>query len=101
MRARRLTSGEVGLMFVQIVVSGRKVLTLIDIGATHNFISKGMIKELGLKTEINISMIKAVNSQVRQVESISRNIRVCLGEYESRMDFVFEMDDFDLIVWTC
>lgn len=54
--------GEAGLMFVPVVVNMRKVLALVDTGATHSFIFKGMAKELGQKTRINTSKIKAVNS---------------------------------------
>ena len=58
-----------------------------------------MALELGLKTGIVTSKIKAVNSQARQVEGIARNVRISLGEYEGRVDFlVVELDDFDLIL---
>lgn len=50
------------MMFVSIVVNGRKVLALVDIGATHHFVSKGVARELGLKTGVNTSKIKAVDS---------------------------------------
>lgn len=49
-------------MYVPIVVNGRKVSTLIDTGVMHSFVSKGIALQLGLKTEINTSRIKAVNS---------------------------------------
>lgn len=64
-------------------------------GATHSFIFKGMTKELGPKTGINTSRIKAVNYQARHVEEV----RICWGNFEGRMDFmVIEMDDFELII---
>ena len=86
-------------MYVPCVVNGRKVLALIDTGATHSFVSKGMALELGLKTGIHNSKIKAVNSQAKQIDGMARNVRIRLGDYEGRMDLmVIEMDDFDLII---
>lgn len=65
MRAGQSALGKVGLMFVPIVVNGRKVSTFVDTGAMHSFVSKGITKDLGLKTRINTSRIKAVNSKVK------------------------------------
>lgn len=43
-------------------MNGRKVSALIDTSGTHNFFSKGMTMELGLKTGIKTSKVKGVNS---------------------------------------
>lgn len=53
MRARRTASGEVGLMFVLVVVNEWKVSALANTGVIHSFISKGMANELRLKSGIN------------------------------------------------
>lgn len=50
------------LMHVPCVVNGRRISALVDTGATHNFVSKEMALELGLKTGIDTSKVKAVNS---------------------------------------
>lgn len=46
-------------------VNERKVSALVDIGATHSFVSKGMAKELELKIGINTSKIQVVNAQAK------------------------------------
>lgn len=53
MKAGQLASRDVGLTFVLIVMNERKVSALLDTGTTHNFVSKRMFKELGLKTGMN------------------------------------------------
>ena len=99
LRTERVAQGGANLMYVPLVVNGRKVSALVDTGATHSFISTGMALKIGLKTVNNTSKIKAVNSQARSVEGIARNVRICLGDYEGQTDLmVIEMDDFDLII---
>ena len=99
LRAERSASEGAGLIYVPCVVNGRAVSALVDTGATHNFVSNGMALELGLKTGIVTSKVKAVNSQARQVQGIARNVGICLGKYEGRVDLmVIELDDFDLIL---
>lgn len=52
-----------------------------------------------LKIWTNTSKIKVDNSQTKQVDEIAKNVRVCLGDYESQMDLmVIEIDEFELII---
>ena len=87
------------LVYVPCLVNGRMVSALVDTGSTHNFVSNRVALELGLKTRINTGKVKAVNSQVKQIEGIARDVPISLGEYEGRVDLtVIELDDFDLIL---
>ncbi|KAG8472442.1 hypothetical protein CXB51_035290 [Gossypium anomalum] len=52
-----------GLMFVDIIVAGRGLNTLVDTGASDLFMSEKMAKELSLKIEKYSGQIKMVNSE--------------------------------------
>ena len=52
-----------GLMYVELLTGGQKIVALVDSGATHNFISTRETARLGLKLAKDDSKLKVVNSQ--------------------------------------
>lgn len=74
----------------------RKISALVDIGVTHCFVSMVMARDLGLTFKVHTSQVKVVNSQATKIQGLGKNVRVCLGEFEGRMDLmVIEIDDFE------
>ena len=55
-------------MHVHAVVNGVQVKTLVDSGATHNFVATRETTRLGLKLEEDTSQIKAINSKAQKIQ---------------------------------
>ena len=51
-----------GLMYIKLVLSGTDVLGMVDIGATHTFISEKMVHSLSINVVQSMCQIKSVNS---------------------------------------
>ena len=66
-------------MYVKGQVVGKTTTSIIvDIGATHNFISKGEFKKLGLKLEKDSSCMKVVNSKAFTIRKMAKQVSVKL-----------------------
>ncbi|KAK3008879.1 hypothetical protein RJ639_015414 [Escallonia herrerae] len=88
-----------GLMYVDIKVNGKAIKAMVDIGATHNYISSTEVERLGLTLEKGYGWVKAINSAAQPVVGIARSISIKIGPYEGRINFsVVTMDDFKLIL---
>uniref|UniRef100_A0A803LYG3 Reverse transcriptase/retrotransposon-derived protein RNase H-like domain-containing protein n=1 Tax=Chenopodium quinoa TaxID=63459 RepID=A0A803LYG3_CHEQI len=84
-------------MYVEVLVNGRRGNVMIDTGATHNLISQGEARRLGLKPIQEGGSMKAVNSAAKPVHGVARNIPTKLGDWSGNLDFtVATMDDFKL-----
>ncbi|KAK3030120.1 hypothetical protein RJ639_038869 [Escallonia herrerae] len=88
-----------GLMYVDIKVNGKAIRGMVDIGATHNYISSTEVERLGLTLEKWCGRVKAINSAAQPVAGIARSVLIKIGPYEGRTNFsVVIMDDFKLIL---
>lgn len=88
-----------GLQYVQAKVNGLPVRALVDSGATHNFVSADEARRLGLKTTKEGGTIKAMNSGVRPISGVARNVTAKIGEWVGTVDLsVIPMDDFKLVL---
>uniref|UniRef100_A0A803LKS9 Reverse transcriptase/retrotransposon-derived protein RNase H-like domain-containing protein n=1 Tax=Chenopodium quinoa TaxID=63459 RepID=A0A803LKS9_CHEQI len=86
-------------MYVEVLVNGRRGNAMIDTRATHNFISQGEARRLGLKLIQEGGSMKAVNSAAKPVHGVARNIPTKLGDWSRNLDFaVATMDDFNLVL---
>ncbi len=61
---------------------------LVNTGATHNFISEGKAKRLGLKTERDTSRIKAVNSAAKPIHGIAKGVELQIGGWKGTTNFL-------------
>ena len=59
-------------MYVSATVNSQAIRALLDIGVTHNFISKYEAKCLGLKVTKEWGTIKAVNSFAKPIAGIAK-----------------------------
>ncbi|KAK8264107.1 hypothetical protein V6Z12_D12G086400 [Gossypium hirsutum] len=65
-----------GLMFVDIIVAGRKLNALVDTGASDLFMSEEAIRKLGLKVENELGQIKTVNSESVPIKGIAKGVNL-------------------------
>ena len=68
-----------GLMYVELLTGGQKIVALVDNGATHNFISTREIARLGLKLANDDNKLKVVNSQAQETHGLAKNVAIQMG----------------------
>lgn len=75
------------LEYVDMKVGHITFLTMVDSGATHNFIREEVVRKIGLKFIPTQDHLKAMNSPLYQVISIANNVEVRIGEWFEKVDF--------------
>ncbi|XP_023550586.1 uncharacterized protein LOC111808682 [Cucurbita pepo subsp. pepo] len=91
---------EKGLMFVDATINSRpSKSTLIDSGATHNFIADQEARRLGLTIGKDPGKMKAVNSEALPIVGVSKGVPFKIGDWTGELDLVVvRMDDFDVVL---
>ena len=85
-------------MFVQAWVNGKKVLAMMDTGATHNFIAQREVRTFGLQLGKSSSKLKAVNSSAIPMNG-NAEVNLKVGLWEGRVSMTaIPLDDFDVIL---
>lgn len=80
-------------------INGQSVRTLLDMGATHNFVSVDKAKLLGLKATKEGGTMKAVNSPAKPIAGITQGMHMTLGTWSRKFDFsIIPMDDFKMVL---
>ena len=88
-----------GLMYVDFTVKGKLIRTLVDSGATHNFMTDNVAARLGLKVEKDTGKMKTVNVQAKETVGVAREVPCKLGSWSGNVVFtVAPMDDFDVVL---
>ena len=88
-----------GLMYVELLTGGQKIVALVDSGATHNFVSTKEEARLGLKLAKDDNKLKAVNSQAQETHGMEKNMAIQMGDWKGTIDFLsVPLDDFDFIL---
>ena len=88
-----------GLMYVEAKVNGMSTKTMIDTGATHNFVSEEEARRLKLRTSKEAGWLKAVNSAGKPSQGVARGVTMKIGPWEGKVDFtVAPMDDFKVVI---
>ncbi|KAF3780099.1 hypothetical protein EJ110_NYTH40041 [Nymphaea thermarum] len=86
-------------MCIEILVNGKPTIAMVDMGATHNFISEKKVGKLGLTRGKGESRVKAVNSEARPIHAIVRDVVVKIEGWTSRANFsMVQTDDFQMIL---
>ncbi|KAA0060672.1 uncharacterized protein E5676_scaffold580G00130 [Cucumis melo var. makuwa] len=89
-----------GLMYVDTWINQKQTKsTMVDSGATHNFITEAEARRLGLRWERDSGKMKAVNSIALPILGLVKRTTIKLGGWRSPVDFVVvKMDDFDVVL---
>ncbi|XP_059625412.1 uncharacterized protein LOC132268599 [Cornus florida] len=86
------------LMFIQVTLNGKKVLAMVDTGATHNFIAQREVSNFNLKLIPHANKMKAVNFEAKPVLGMATT-SMKVGCWEGVVSLIaVPLDDFDLIL---
>ncbi|KAK9148304.1 hypothetical protein Scep_007061 [Stephania cephalantha] len=92
------TSPSEGLMYVDAEVNKKRVLAMVDSGATHSFVADHMVGKLGLDLVENSTM-KAMNSEAKRIQGMATDVNLKVGSWEGKINLmVVPLDDFDVIL---
>ncbi|KAK8646204.1 hypothetical protein V6N13_119998 [Hibiscus sabdariffa] len=90
---------ERGLMYADLIISGKASRALVDTGATYTFISPKEAKRCGLTITKDVGQMKVVNLATSSICGSAKKVVVKLGPWEANIDFtVTSMDDFDVVL---
>ena len=68
-----------GLIYVEALVNGKATKALVDISATHNFVSEDEAKRLELQASKEGGWLKAVNSAAKPSHGVARGVTMHIG----------------------
>lgn len=86
------------LMYVNLDINGMATIAVVDIGATHNFISREEAKQLGLKLEKDSSKMKAINYEAKPIHNVDKGVGINIGGWKGTTNLsVVPLDDFKVI----
>eukprot|EP00253_Pinus_taeda_P036149 PITA_36149 len=87
------------LEYVEMKVGSVDVLTMVDSGAIHNFMSEDTARRIGLKFVPVKAQIKTVNSPPDSVIGVAEKVDVTLGEWTGKVDFtVVQIDNYEAVL---
>lgn len=88
------------LMFVEVEIHGHSVSALVDMGATHNFMSEDLAKESGVViTRKDKGFMKAINTEAKKIVGVGREVRVKINTWVGWLNFsIVEMDDYPIVL---
>ncbi|XP_016752558.1 uncharacterized protein [Gossypium hirsutum] len=88
-----------GLMFVDIIVAGKKLNALVDTSAFDLFMSKEAACKLGPKIDNEVGRIKTVNSESIPIKGVSKRVDLQLDKWSGKVSIkVIPLDDYDFMV---
>uniref|UniRef100_A0A3Q7FHJ2 Uncharacterized protein n=1 Tax=Solanum lycopersicum TaxID=4081 RepID=A0A3Q7FHJ2_SOLLC len=86
-------------LFVDSKLNGKDLRIMVDIGATHNFVTEQKAKELGLSYVASKTKLKTVNPTPTTVHGFAPEVPIDLGDWTGQTDFtIAPMDVFDVIL---
>lgn len=84
-----------GLLFVDVTTGGKPTTTMLDTGATHNFITVKEAQRLRLKGNNGGGSIKGVKT----IHGVVRGVKTSVGAWCGNLDFsIVPMDDFKVVL---
>ncbi|CAN6451992.1 unnamed protein product [Victoria cruziana] len=95
----KVTTPNIRLMHLDILVNRRSTTAMVDTGRTYNFVSVEETKRLGLTLEKGELRIKAVNSEAKPICGVARDVAVKIENWSGKTNFsVAPIDDYKMIL---
>ncbi|XP_042980003.1 uncharacterized protein LOC122310191 [Carya illinoinensis] len=76
------TTKDGSLMFVEVLINGKKSHAMVDSGASHNFIKKEEAARLGIPLKKGQGWLKIVNSEAKPLDSVAHGVELQLGTWK-------------------
>ena len=87
------------LEYVRMKVGGADVFTMVDSGASHNFMGEDTARRIGLRFVPAKAQMKIVNSPPIEILGIAKKVDTTLGEWMGKVDFtIVQIDDYEAIL---
>ena len=87
------------LEYVRMKVGGTDVLTMVDSGASHNFMGEDTARRIGLRFVPAKAQMKTVNSPPIEILGIAETVDTTLGEWTGKVDFtIVRIDDYEAVL---
>ncbi|XP_074297249.1 uncharacterized protein LOC141627954 [Silene latifolia] len=87
------------LMYVEVKYNGICTRSMIDTGASHNFVTPDEAKRLGMEINREGGRMKAVNSSAQPIQGVAKDVVIKMGEWSGKLDFTsVPMDDFKIVL---
>ncbi|CAL5339529.1 unnamed protein product [Camellia sinensis] len=87
------------VLYAEVKVNGVTSHAFVDTGATHNFVSTGEAKRLGLKVKEDKGWSKPVNAKATPIQGLVRSADMTIESWTGQVEFtVIEIDDHPIIL---
>uniref|UniRef100_A0A0D6RAW8 Retrotransposon gag domain-containing protein n=1 Tax=Araucaria cunninghamii TaxID=56994 RepID=A0A0D6RAW8_ARACU len=93
-----------GLMYVEVVLKGKRTTALVRPGATHNFIDVQRAKELGLQYSAGggqrvKSIVPPIICHAQVIVGVARDVKAQVGEWKGKLNVqIVKMNDFEMVL---
>ncbi|XP_023764406.1 uncharacterized protein LOC111912904 [Lactuca sativa] len=88
-----------GLMFVKTKINGETTKSLVDTGASYNFLAENEAKKRNIQYTKEIGWLKAVNSPSKPILGVAHNVPIEIGGWTGTIDLtVVPMDDYCIVL---
>ena len=87
------------LEYVRMNVGDTNVITMVDSGASHNFMSKDTTRRIGLKFVPARAQMKTINSPPVDILGVAEKMDTTLSEWTGKVDFtIVRSDDYEAVL---
>ena len=75
-----------GLLYIDANIDGKAITAMVDMGASHNFVSIEEAQRLGHRTTDGGGSIKAVNSEAWRIKGVTCGVQTKFGTQDGPID---------------
>ena len=88
-----------GLMYIDVVVAGRRLNALVDTGASDLFMSKQTAEKLDLHVQKANGFVKTINSKDTPIVGVAKGVQLKISNWSGKESIsVIPIDDFNFVI---